>query len=221
MPNICRYCVRFRTGWPGYSLLWLGEIESMKSRFNLNVAARTIVWVYPSKPACCWDVQKATDRQRACLGSLTQTIFVEASLWLSENDSVRDFCVTLVRHNQAPWPRPSFCSFPVVFCIVMIRHLFSLQWSLTGLGSGFMCLSDQSSGCSFVGLLLNVPETCLGISGTNLLRHIYVLPHWDISCRSNFLPRHVTDDSHLANQFHRWPYNARCLAGYNARCLAG
>ena len=29
-------------------------------------------------------------------------------------------------------------------------------------------------------------------SGTDLLRQSYVLPHWDRSCRSNFLPHPVT-----------------------------
>ena len=39
----------------------------------------------------------------------------------------------------------------------------------------------------YVGWLLNVPATCKCISGTDLLRQVYVLPHWDRSCRSNFL----------------------------------
>ena len=37
--------------------------------------------------------------------------------------------------------------------------------------------------------LLNVPATRECISGTDLLRQFYVLPHWDKSCRSNF-PSH-------------------------------
>ena len=39
--------------------------------------------------------------------------------------------------------------------------------------------------CLFVGWLLNVPTTCKCISGTDLLRQFYMLPHWDRSCRSN------------------------------------
>ena len=31
--------------------------------------------------------------------------------------------------------------------------------------------------CLFVGWLLNVPATCYYISGTHLLRQVYVLPH--------------------------------------------
>ena len=37
--------------------------------------------------------------------------------------------------------------------------------------------------CLFVTCL-----TCKCISGTGLHRQLYVLPHWDRSCRSNFLP---------------------------------
>ena len=44
----------------------------------------------------------------------------------------------------------------------------------------------------FVCWLLNVPVTCLCITGTDLHRQFYVLPHWDRSCRSNFLPHPVT-----------------------------
>ena len=44
----------------------------------------------------------------------------------------------------------------------------------------------------FVGWLLNVPTTGECISGTDLHRQFYVLPHSDRSCRSNFLPHPVT-----------------------------
>ena len=40
------------------------------------------------------------------------------------------------------------------------------------------------------------------MSGTVLLGQLYVLPHWDRSCRSNSL-------SHRVNQSLRWSYNAR------------
>ena len=67
--------------------------------------------------------------------------------------------------------------------------------------------------CLFVGWLFNVPATCECISGTDLLRQFYVLPHWDRSCRSNFPSHPVTVYWHQADQSQRWPYNARCLAG--------
>ena len=34
--------------------------------------------------------------------------------------------------------------------------------------------------------LRSVPATCLCISGMDLLRHLYVLPHWDKSCSQTF-----------------------------------
>ena len=72
----------------------------------------------------------------------------------------------------------------------------------------------QSSGWGlFVGWLLNVPATCECISGTDLLRQFYVLPHWDRSCRPNFPSHPVTVYWHQANQSQHWPYIARRLAG--------
>ena len=64
----------------------------------------------------------------------------------------------------------------------------------------------------FVCWLLNVPATCECISGTDLHRQFYVLPHWDRSCRSNFPSHPVTVYWHRADQSQRWPYNARRLA---------
>ena len=61
--------------------------------------------------------------------------------------------------------------------------------------------------------LLNVPATCECISGTDLLRQFYVLPHWDRSCRSNSPPHPVTVCWHWADQSQRWPYNVWRLAG--------
>ena len=61
--------------------------------------------------------------------------------------------------------------------------------------------------------LLNVPATCWCISGTDLLKQFYVLPHWDGSCRSNFPSHPVTIYWLWANQSQHWPYNTRCLAG--------
>ena len=42
------YRVSAGTGWPGVSILWLGEIDSLSCNFRLSVAARTIVWADPS-----------------------------------------------------------------------------------------------------------------------------------------------------------------------------
>ena len=70
----------------------------------------------------------------------------------------------------------------------------------------------------FVCWLLNVPATCQCISGTDLHRQFYVLPHWDRSCRSNFPSHPVTVYWHRADQSQCWPYNARRLAGQPLEC---
>ena len=43
-----RYRVSAGTGWPGVSILWLGETESLVCSFYLSAAARRIVWADPS-----------------------------------------------------------------------------------------------------------------------------------------------------------------------------
>ena len=63
--------------------------------------------------------------------------------------------------------------------------------------------------------LLNVPATCECISGMDLLRQFYVMPHWDRSCRPNFPPHPVTVYWHRADQSQHWPSNTWCLAGAN------
>ena len=50
--------------------------------------------------------------------------------------------------------------------------------------------------------LLNIPETCQCISGTDLLNH--VLPYWDRSFWSNLLSHQVTVFWHKANQSQHW-----------------
>ena len=48
LPGAWRYRVGTRTGWPGVSILWLGEVESLIYNFYLSVAARKIVCADPS-----------------------------------------------------------------------------------------------------------------------------------------------------------------------------
>ena len=60
---------------------------------------------------------------------------------------------------------------------------------------------------------LNVPATCYSISETDLLRQLYVLPHWDRSSRPNFPSHTITVCWHRANQSQRQPYNVRRLTG--------
>ena len=48
LPGAWRYRVSAGTGRTGVSILWLGEMESLICNFYLSVAARQIVWAYPS-----------------------------------------------------------------------------------------------------------------------------------------------------------------------------
>ena len=48
LPGARRYRVSTGTGWPGVSILWPGEMESLICNFCLSVAARKIVCADPS-----------------------------------------------------------------------------------------------------------------------------------------------------------------------------
>ena len=47
-PGTWRYRVSTGTGWPGVSIPWPGEIESLICNFYLSVAPCTLVWAEPS-----------------------------------------------------------------------------------------------------------------------------------------------------------------------------
>ena len=91
----------------------------------------------------------------------------------------------------------------LAFCCCF-AHLF-------GSPLGYFLLALEAAGffvvVVVVGWLLNVPATCECISGTDLLRQFYVLPHWDRSCRPNFLFHPVTVYWHRANQSQHWPHS--------------
>ena len=60
-----RYRVSAGTGWPGVSIQWLGESESLNCNFCLSVAARTIVWADQSVRYISLLLGRyATDKQR-------------------------------------------------------------------------------------------------------------------------------------------------------------
>ena len=47
LPGTWHHRVNAGTTWPGVSILWLGEVESLICNFYLSEAARTIVWADP------------------------------------------------------------------------------------------------------------------------------------------------------------------------------
>ena len=63
LPGAWHYRVSTGTGWPGVSILWLGELESLICNFCLSVAARKIVQIRPWDTfTCCWDIKQPTDK---------------------------------------------------------------------------------------------------------------------------------------------------------------
>ena len=56
----------------------------------------------------------------------------------------------------------------------------------------------------FIGWLLKVPATIKCISGTDILRQLFVLSHWDRRRRSNLLSHPVTVYSHRASLSEHW-----------------
>ena len=62
LPGAWHFRVSAGTGWPGVSILWLGEVESLIFNFYLSVAACKIVRPWDTH-ACCWDVKQATNKQ--------------------------------------------------------------------------------------------------------------------------------------------------------------
>ena len=119
--------------------------------------------------------------------------------------------------SPSPLPTPDhvpsyICYFPahlIMFhTLKQNYYIFNLPSSRPDL-TGKWCLKNRFVDC----WLLNVPATCKCISGTDLRRQFYMLPHWDRCCRPNSPYRPVTVYWHRANQSRHWPYNTRCPAG--------
>ena len=69
--------------------------------------------------------------------------------------------------------------------------------------------------------LLIIPATCQCSSRLDLIKQLYMLPHWDRSCRSNFLLHPVPVFWHRAKHSQHWPCNTRRLAGQPLECQFG
>ena len=100
LPGARSYRVRAGTGWPGVSILWLGEMESLICNFYLSVAAREIVFADPSLR--CTQMllgRKATNQQQ-----LYGQVFSRSRLRRTE-------CREVVLKSERHWPRICFLSF--------------------------------------------------------------------------------------------------------------
>ena len=139
--------------------------------------------------ACCWDVKQATHKPTNCLCKQTRLTLLPTLIiyWTLQ---------TLIIHCSKYW-------------------LIQWDWQVDVLMTSLSCSIDflKSGWRVRVCWLLSIPATCECISGTDLLRQFYVLPHCDRSCRSNYPSHPVTVYWHRADQSQHWPYNARRLAG--------
>ena len=101
------------------------------------------------------------------------------------------------------------CLFVCLLCfVVVVVVVFSSRgwiscrlrtsWDLRTLRYIFLLLPFASCGwiavvvVAYWLLYISAREWCQCISGTGMFRQVYVLPHWDSSCRSNFLSNPVT-----------------------------
>ena len=78
--------------------------------------------------------------------------------------------------------------------------------------------SQHFRGCLLVALCLSNMLVYLRDQSAHTIVTMYMLPHWDTSCRSYFLPHPVTVYWHQANQSQCWPYNTRHLTGQPVEC---
>ena len=88
--------------------------------------------------------------------------------------------VCLTSQEHASVSQGWTCSDNFTCCHTEIVH--ALQLSQRGVYFFFYLSFDMVLPCLFVGWLLHIPATCECISGTDLLRQFYVLPHWDCPC---------------------------------------
>ena len=143
----------------------------------------------------------------------------QGSLSVSDNDIVYALSVgSACDFSDQSWKHTGalrYCNHCLLFRLKWMQpcDVCLLQWWEADTGPLQRQLLFMRWGIVVVGWLLNVPATCECISGTDLLRQFYVLPHWDTSYRSNFPSHPVTVYWDRADQSQRWPYNTRRLAG--------
>ena len=158
--------------------------------------------------ACCWDVKQPTNKHHniiiiALKGAIRRELSPTLMLKWPRRHRAQITCnvssAYQVQHAVCHLVRRENSS--IKFDGLKFVFAYFIGWNHLLTKEGFVCR------------LLNVPARCQCISGTDLLRQVYVLPHWHRSCRSNFLSHPVTLYWHQASQSQRWPYIARHLAG--------
>ena len=124
-------------------------------------------------------------------------------LWLGAVESlICNFCRSIATHILV-WADPS-----LRYSSLLLGCLASNQPTAVNLGTDPITLGAV---CWLVAI-------CLCVIATDLLRQLYMVPHWERSCRSNWLSHPVPVYWHRADQSERWHYNARRLAGKPVEC---
>ena len=109
---------------------------------------------------------------------------------------------------DSPPPPPPPPPKPLLL-LLLLCCCFGIFFFIPSVKQNIVCVYCHD--CFFVYWL--VASRSSNMSRTDPLRHFYILPHWDRSCRSIFLSHPVTVYCHRANQSQPWPKNTRCLTG--------
>ena len=109
LPGAWHYRVSAGTGWPGVSILWLGEVECWFCNFYLSVAARKIVQIRPwDTLACCWDIKQASNQPtKTCI--CKHTALAPKSLESGQSGInavlINDLSTSVTRQGARQWRR--------------------------------------------------------------------------------------------------------------------
>ena len=243
LPGAWRYGVSTGTVRSGVSILWLGEVEvgsatSISVWQQVKLSEQIRPW---DTLACCWDVKQPGNKQTyLCLSDWLASWYacwysmVIALVWIEALPAAGHILNTTQYFHEMSFPMwKNSWSHLEYNSILSYQHFIShvedhlgTSWIQLNtlyqdviphveeqLGTSWIQLNTFISTCYLPWCCLLVAATCECISGTDLLRQVYLLPHWDRSCRS-FFPFHpVTVYGHRASQSQHWPYNARRLAG--------
>ena len=128
LPGAWHYRVSAGTGWPGVSILWLGEVERWICNLSLSVAARKIVWADPSLRYTSLLLGRSAANKQTNLpfGSLSSYLSISLNP-LPYPLPYLDYHTDTVRKYSA---HQSFSSEYGAFGCVFDRNMCVLWWSM-------------------------------------------------------------------------------------------
>ena len=128
LPGAWRYRVSAGTGWPGISILWLGEVESSICNFCLSVVACRLVCVDPSlRYTSTLLGHKATNKQTVwAVCFLHMSLCGHGIFWISL--SLRWLCWLTGRETTTNFKSQFWCF--VCFFLFFYRLDLAGRWTL-------------------------------------------------------------------------------------------